>query len=108
MNGGNSSQGKSLPDEENLYVMKLYVAGRAPNSTQALANLNKICEEYLPGHHQVDVVDILEDPLQAVGDGVLVTPTLVKLSPPPKVKIIGNLSEINKVIRTLGLDGGSA
>ena len=87
--------------------LQLYVAGRAPNSAQALTNLRAVCEEYFPDRCEVQIIDVLQDPLQAINNGILVTPTLVKLAPPPIVRIIGNLSEKERLLHSLGFVGDS-
>jgi circadian clock protein KaiB len=84
----------------------------APNSVRALANLYAICRRHFPESYRIEVVDVLEEPLRALAEAILVTPTLVKLSPLPEQQIIGNLSEEKEVFRALGLpqreDGGPA
>ena len=82
---------------------RLYVAGSAPNSVRALANLNAICRDVLDGKSSVEVVDVLEEPLRALADGVLVTPTLVKLGPGPAATMVGDLSERTIVLHALGV-----
>jgi circadian clock protein KaiB len=86
-----------------VVVLRLYVAGGAPNSLQAIANLEAICAEYLKGGHKLEVVDVLEDPRRAMKEGVLVTPSLTKLSPQPVSQVIGNLSDKTQVLIALGL-----
>lgn len=83
--------------------MRLYIAGAGPNSVQAVANLQAICREYLAGGHQLEIIDILEHPLRAMSDGILVTPSLNKLSPLPVAQILGNLNDRPKVLLALGL-----
>ncbi len=85
------------------YVFKIYVAGGAPNSVRALANLYVICREHFPNCHQIEVIDVLREPLRALEAGIIVTPTVVKVSPAPLTQIIGNLSEQEEVLRALGL-----
>lgn len=82
--------------------LRLYIAGSAPNSVQAVANLKRICHEHLRGVHRLQVVDILEHPQRAMSAGILVTPTLVKLSPPPAAQVVGNLSDTEKVLLAIG------
>jgi circadian clock protein KaiB len=82
---------------------RLYIAGDAPNSVQAVANLQAICREHLPGRHEIEIVDVICDPKKALDDGVLLTPTLVKLAPNPVRKIIGNLSDRTAVLHAFGL-----
>ena len=86
-----------------VVVLRLYVVGGAPNSVQAIANLEAICEEYLKGGHKLEVVDVLEHPGRAMAEGVLVTPSLAKLSPLPGACVVGNLSDKAKVLLALGL-----
>ena len=86
-------------------VMRLYVAARAPNSVEAIANLEAICQQHLQGNYQLEIVDVLKQPLRALADGVLVTPSLIKLSPPPVVQVVGNLNDKNQVLLALGLTG---
>jgi circadian clock protein KaiB len=86
-----------------VVVLRLYVAGGAPNSVQAIANLEAICQEYLKDGHRLEVVDVLEHPRRAMAEGVLVTPSLAKLSPLPATNVIGNLSDKTKVLLALGL-----
>ena len=82
---------------------RLYIAGDAPNSVLAVANLKAICREYLPERHEIEIVDVVYHPRQALDDGVLLTPTVVKLAPNPVRKIIGNLSDRQAVLYALGL-----
>lgn len=83
--------------------MCLYIADSAPNSVQALANLEAICNEHLEGNFRLEVVDVLESPQRALADGILVTPSLAKLSPSPAAQVIGNLSDKSSVLRALGI-----
>lgn len=87
-----------------MMAMRLYVAGGAPNSVQAIANLEAICRQYLRGNYQLEIVDVFEQPLRALADGVIVTPSLVKLSPLPAAQVVGNLSDKSKVLFALGLE----
>ena len=86
-----------------VVVLRLYIAGGAPNSLQAIANLEAICREYLKDGHKLEVVDVLEHPQRAMAEGVLVTPSLAKLSPLPAANVVGNLSDKPKVLLALGL-----
>lgn len=89
------------PENEDL-VLRLYVAGHAPNSQRAQDNLARICREYFNGNCQVEVVDVFATPQQALDDGIVVTPTLLKVAPNPTVRVVGNLSATEKVVVTLG------
>jgi len=102
----NRLTGKSKPATAQLttvVVLRLYVAGGAPNSMQAIANLEAICAEYLKDGHRLEVVDVLQNPRRAMAEGVLVTPSLNKLSPQPAAQVIGNLSDKTRVLFALGL-----
>ncbi len=90
-------------DATTVVVLRLYIAGDAPNSLQAIANLQAICQEYLKDVHKLEVVDVLENPRRAMAEGVLVTPSLAKVSPLPAANVIGNLSDKAKVLLALGL-----
>ena len=86
-----------------VVVMRLYIADAAPNSIKAIANLDAICKEHLPGAFKLEIIDVLEFPLRALADGILVTPSLAKVSPSPAAKIIGNLSDRSNVLHALGI-----
>jgi circadian clock protein KaiB len=84
------------------YKLRLYVAGQTPNAVSALENLKKICEEHLKGRYTIEVVDLLLTPQLAAGDQILAVPTLVRKLPEPVKKIIGDLSNTERVL--VGLD----
>ncbi|TNM65257.1 circadian clock KaiB family protein [Aliirhizobium smilacinae] len=88
--------------DDGQYNLRLYVAGKTPKSVAALSNLQKICEEHLAGRFRIEVVDLLEHPQLAAGDQILAVPTLVRRLPPPLKRIIGNLSDWERVL--VGLD----
>ena len=88
-----------MPDQ---YILRLFVAGSSPRARQALDNLKRLCEEELEGRYQVEVVDVLERPDLAEEERILATPTLVKRLPPPLRRVIGDLSDKEKVL--LGLE----
>ena len=85
------------------HVFRLYLAGGAPNSVRALANLYAICRKHFPESHRIEVIDVLKEPMRALSEAILVTPTVVKVSPAPELQIIGNLSDEEEVLRALGL-----
>jgi len=85
-----------------LYELRLYVAGKTSKSVIALENLKKICEEHLKGKYSIEVIDLLVKPQLAEGDQIFAIPTLVKKVPEPVRKIIGDLSNVEKVL--VGLD----
>ena len=92
---------KEKPASE-VWDLKLYVAGQSPKSITAFANLNKLCEEHLKGKFRIEVIDLLKNPQLAKGDQILAVPTLVRKLPVPIRKIIGDLSNTERVL--VGLD----
>jgi circadian clock protein KaiB len=86
----------------NNYILKLYISGNSPRAQAAIANLRRICEEDLAGRYSLEIVDVLEHPDAAEADKILATPTLVKQLPPPLRRVIGDLSDKEKVL--LGLE----
>jgi circadian clock protein KaiB len=91
-----------------MFKFRLYVAGDALNSAQALANLGAICRAYLPDRHEIEVVDVFREPKRALADGILMTPTLVKLAPLPVRRIVGTLGQTETVVEALGLEASTA
>lgn len=92
----------SAAPQEESWNLKLYVAGQTPRAITALQNLERICEEHLAGKYHIEVVDLLQNPQLARGDQILAVPTLVRKLPEPVRKIIGDLSNTEKVL--VGLD----
>lgn len=90
------------PAPEETWNLRLYVAGQTPKSLTAFANLKAICEEHLKGRYSIEVIDLLKNPKLAAGDQILAIPTLVRRLPPPLCKIIGDLSDTERVL--VGLD----
>ena len=89
-------------NDPEIWNLRLYVAGQTPKSARAISNLRKICEEHLAGRYSIEVVDLLKDPQLARGDQILAIPTLVRRLPEPIKKIIGDLSNSERVL--IGLD----
>ena len=87
---------------EAAYSLRLYVAGQTPKSVLAFENLRRICDEYLAGRYEIEIIDLLENPQLARGDQILAIPTLVRRLPEPIKKIIGDLSNVERVL--VGLD----
>src|SRR5437660_5320142 len=83
-------------------ILRLYIAGQTPRSIAAFANLKRICEEHLAGRYRIQVIDLIQNPQLAVGDQILAIPTLVRKLPEPVKKIIGDLSNTERVL--VGLD----
>jgi circadian clock protein KaiB len=90
-------------DKDEIWELRLYVAGVTPRSVEAFSNLKKICEEHLAGKYHIEVIDLMENPRLARGDQILAIPTLVRELPPPIKKIIGDLSDTERVLVGLNL-----
>jgi len=88
--------------EEEEYVLRLYVTGLTPRSTQAIATIKAICEEHLASRYDLEVIDIYQQPTLARGEQIIATPTLIKKLPLPLRRLIGDLSDEERVL--LGLD----
>jgi circadian clock protein KaiB len=86
------------------FKFRLYVAGDALNSVQAVANLAALCRAHLPGRHEIEIVDVFREPARALAEGIFLTPTLLKLAPSPARQIVGTLSQRQLVLQALGLD----
>jgi circadian clock protein KaiB len=88
--------------EPGAYNLRLYVAGQTPKSLTAIANLKAICEDHLSGRYSIEVIDLTVTPQLAAGDQIVALPTLVRTLPPPLKRVIGDLSNTEKVL--VGLD----
>jgi circadian clock protein KaiB len=82
-------------------VLRLYIAGNAPNSLRATANARAVCEAHFAGRHTLEIVDMIQHPQRAAADGVIVTPTLLRLWPQPVRRVIGDLRDATQVLLTL-------
>lgn len=87
---------------DDIFDLRLYVAGQTPKAIRAFTNLQRICDEHLEGRYRIEVIDLLEDPQLGRGDQILALPTLVRRLPEPIKKIIGDLSNTERVL--VGLD----
>ncbi|MHB8626926.1 MAG: circadian clock KaiB family protein [Aggregatilineales bacterium] len=86
------------PSSSEFWELRLYVAGQTPKSLTAFANLKQICEEHLAGKYRIEIIDLLENPRLAQGDQIVAIPTLVRKLPAPIRKIIGDLSNTERVL----------
>jgi circadian clock protein KaiB len=86
------------------FRFRLYIVGGAQNSAQALANLSQLCRRYLVDRHDIEVIDVFLEPQRALVDRIFMTPTLIRVTPEPAVRIVGTLSKSDTVLRALGLD----
>ena len=98
----NGRLSQAASEELSRWNLRLYVAGQTPRSVTAFRNLKEICEEYLKGQYHIEVIDLMENPTLARGDQILAVPTLVRKLPQPIRKIIGDLSNTERVL--VGLD----
>jgi circadian clock protein KaiB len=87
-----------VPAKDEVWCLRLYVAGQSPKSLRALANLQTLCEEHLVGRYEIEVIDLVQQPSLAQSDDILAIPTLVRRLPPPFRKIIGDLSNTERVL----------
>jgi circadian clock protein KaiB len=84
------------------YVLRLYVAGATPKSTQSIVSIKKICEEHLKGRYELEVIDIYQQPVLAKGEQIIAVPTLVKKLPLPLRRFIGSMADVDRIL--VGLD----
>ncbi|MBW8726923.1 MAG: circadian clock KaiB family protein [Inquilinus limosus] len=109
---GKSSTETQVPAEaasdSGYYNLRLYVAGQTSKSLAAVANLKRICEEHLAGRYTIEVIDLLVTPQLAAGDQIVALPTLVRRLPPPLKRIIGNLSDTERVLVGLDIRAGES
>ena len=89
-----------IPD---VFSFRLYIAGDAPNSLQAIANLTQLCDTHLQDRYEIEIVDVLLDPKRALTEAIFMTPTLVSDSPYPGHRIVGTLSHTEPILQILGL-----
>lgn len=90
-------QRASGPDEEQ-YVLRLYISGLTPRSTDALATIRAVCDEHLKGRFQLEVIDLYQHPERAETDEIIATPTLIKQLPSPLRRLVGDLSDVERVL----------
>lgn len=91
----------TLASSKAALQLRLYVAGQAPNSVRAIANVKAICDAHFAATHDLEIVDLLEHPGRGLADGIIVTPTLLKLHPLPTRRVIGSLSDADQVLLAL-------
>lgn len=95
--------GKASVRSGEHFKLRLYVAGQTPKSLAALSNLKRLCDQHLPGKYEIEIIDLMKDPQLAQGDQILAIPTLVRSLPEPIRKIIGDLSDTERVLVGLNL-----
>ena len=95
-------ESEDLP-EEHTYRLRLFVTGASPNSTRAIINLKQICEAHIKDNYEMEIVDVHQQPLLAQSEQIVALPLLIKLSPGPQRRLIGDMSDTKKVLRGLDL-----
>ena len=95
-------------EDSGHYLLRLFIAGNGQNSQKAVANLRSLCQEHLDGRYTIETVDVVEDFQAAVRDNILVTPALILVAPLPRVIVLGNLSDRQKVLVALRVSEGDS
>ena len=99
-----TSDAPETADDEQVFSLKLFVTGASPNSARAIANLKSICEKYLNKKYDLEIIDVYQQPLKAQHEQIIALPMLVKSFPLPLKRLIGDMSDTEKVLRGLGLN----
>lgn len=86
-----------------VFILRLYITGASPNSIRAVQNIKNLCEKHLTGRHELEIIDVYQEPLLAQKEQLIALPMLVKSSPLPFKRLIGDMSDQNKVLKSLGL-----
>jgi circadian clock protein KaiB len=95
--------GYGIAEGDAVWYLRLYVAGQSPKSLYAFTNLTRLCDEHLAGHYELEIIDLVQRPSLAQSDDIVAIPTLVRVRPPPLRKIIGDLSNTERVLVGLRL-----
>jgi circadian clock protein KaiB len=90
-------------DPQNKYKLQLFVTGASPNSVRAIANIKRICEAHLPGNYDLEIIDVYQQPLIAMDKQLIALPLLLKMHPLPLMRLIGDMSDNDKVLKGLGI-----
>ncbi|MGZ8724277.1 MAG: circadian clock KaiB family protein [Aeromicrobium sp.] len=107
MNVTDVSEPATEPENQGWWYLRLYVAGQSSKSLRAFANLKDLCEEHLAGRYEIEIIDVIENPSLADGDDIIAVPTLVRRLPPPLRKVIGDLSNAERVLVGLRVEAVS-
>jgi circadian clock protein KaiB len=100
---GSADAGSQHGTPAEIWELRLYVTGRSPNCLRAIENLHRACEQHLAGHYKIEIVDLLENPRRAADDQIVAVPTLVRSLPEPVRKIVGDLSDTDRLLAGLEL-----
>jgi len=103
MDEARSVQSEPESGQGGLVRLRLFVAGNSPRSNQTIQTIRQMCDEHIPGNYQLEIVDIYQQPAMARQEQILATPTLIRQLPQPKKILIGNLSQTDRVLNSLGL-----
>ena len=98
-----ASKGKTEVSPGQIFILQLFITGNLPNSARAIKNTKEICEKYLHGRYQLEIIDIYQQPFLALKESIIAVPVLIKRSPLPEERMIGDLSETNIVLEALHL-----
>jgi circadian clock protein KaiB len=93
----------NLEVSDDIYQLRLFVTGASPNSSRAISNLKNICETYLKGKYELEIIDIYQQPLIATDEQIIALPMLIKKFPFPERRLIGDMSDLNKVLKGLSI-----
>ncbi len=107
MDGTGDTQPNDELNEHEEYILRLFVTGASPNSTRAITNLKDICEKHLKGNYTLEIIDVYQQPLIAENEQIIALPMLIKKSPGPERRLIGDMSDIEKVLRGLSVIANS-
>jgi len=94
---------KAISEIPVIYLLKLYITGASPNSAKAVNNIKNICERYLKDRYELEIIDIYQQPLLAKSEQIIALPLLIKSYPFPAKRLIGNMSDMQKVLKSLDL-----
>ena len=89
--------------EEKAWILRLFVTGASPNSIRAINNLTRICEDHIKGQYELEVIDVYQEQVSAISEQIIALPLLIKKSPYPQRRLIGDMSDTGKVLKGLGL-----
>ena len=101
------SENGKIKTYDDPYVFRLYVTGASPNSLRAIANTKNICEEYLSENYELEIIDVHQQPLVAKEENIIALPLLIKKHPLPEKRLIGDMSDIARVLKSIGVSNGS-
>jgi len=105
---GTGGAARQAASAEQTWELRLYVTDRTPTCVRALANLQRACAHWLPGRYHIEVIDLAENPRLAAQDQIMAVPTLVKMRPPPILKMVGDLSDTERLLVSMQLRPGPA